>query len=195
MKMEETRPKFGLSTLKRPLGRKLGMEKPQQRFEKLVLALSPDIYRYAYFLCKNQDLAEDLVQETFIRAWRFLGSLRDERKAKSWLFTTLRREFARQFERYQPRFDDVDPDQLPGERSSQWEVLVVRRAMLDLPLKYREPIVLQVVGGYSGDEIANMLGVPRATVNTRLFRARQRLRKIFEGGVSDIDLDESEVSS
>jgi RNA polymerase sigma-70 factor (ECF subfamily) len=195
MKMEETRPKFGLSTLKRPLGRKLGMEKPQQRFEKLVLALSPDIYRYAYFLCKNQDLAEDLVQETFIRAWRFLGSLRDERKAKSWLFTTLRREFARQFERYQPRFDDVEPDQLPGERSSQWEVLVVRRAMLDLPLKYREPIVLQVVGGYSGDEIANMLGVPRATVNTRLFRARQRLRKIFEGGVSDIDLDESEVSS
>ena len=171
------------------------MEKPQQRFEKLVLALSPDIYRYAYFLCKNQDLAEDLVQETFIRAWRFLGSLRDERKAKSWLFTTLRREFARQFERYQPRFDDVEPDQLPGERSSQWEVLVVRRAMLDLPLKYREPIVLQVVGGYSGDEIANMLGVPRATVNTRLFRARQRLRKIFEGGVSDIDLDESEVSS
>jgi RNA polymerase sigma-70 factor (ECF subfamily) len=195
MKMEETRPKFGLSTLKRPLGRKLGMEKPQQRFEKLVLALSPDIYRYAYFLCKNQDLAEDLVQETFIRAWRFLGSLRDERKAKSWLFTTLRREFARQFERYQPRFDDVEPDQLPGERSSQWEVLVVRRAMLGLPLKYREPIVLQVIGGYSGDEIANMLGVPRATVNTRLFRARQRLRKIFEGGVSDIDLDESEVSS
>lgn len=171
------------------------MEKPQQRFEKLVLALSSDIYRYAFFLCKNQDLAEDLVQETFIRAWRFLGSLRDERKAKSWLFTTLRREFARQFERYQPRFDDVDPDQLPGERNSQWEVLIVRRAMLDLPLKYREPIVLQVIGGYSGDEIAKMLGVPRATINTRLFRARQRLRKIFEGGVSDIDLDETEVSS
>ncbi len=193
--MEETRPKLGLSTLKRSLGRQLGMEKPQQRFEKLVLALSSDIYRYAYFLCKNQELAEDLVQETFVRAWRFLGSLRDERKAKSWLFTTLRREFARQFERYQPRFDDVEPDLLPGERSSQWEVLVVRRAMLGLPLKYREPIVLQVIGGYSGDEIANMLGVPRATVNTRLFRARQRLRKIFEDGVSDIDLDEIEVSN
>jgi RNA polymerase sigma-70 factor (ECF subfamily) len=134
-----------------------------------------------------------LVQETFIRAWRFLGSLRDERKAKSWLFTTLRREYARQFERYQPRFDDVEPDQLPGERNSKWEVLIVRRAMLDLPHKYREPIVLQVIGGYSGDEIAKMLGVPRATINTRLFRARQRLRKIFEGGVGD--LDETEVSS
>lgn len=193
--MEETRRKLGLFTLKPSLGRSAAMEKAQQRFEKLVMALSSDMYRYAYFLCKNEDLAEDLVQETFMRAWRFLGSLRDESKAKSWLFTTLRREFARQFERYQPRFDDVEPDLLPGERGSQMEVLVVRRAMLGLPLKYREPIVLQVIGGYSGEEIAEMLGVPRATVNTRLFRARQRLRKIFEGGVSDIDLDESEVST
>jgi RNA polymerase sigma-70 factor (ECF subfamily) len=171
------------------------MGKTQQRFEKLVLALSSDLYRYAYFLCKNRELAEDLVQETYIRAWRFLGSLRDESKAKSWLFTTLRREFARQFERYQPRFDDVEPDLLPGERSTHSEVLLIRRAMLRLPLKYRDPIVLQVIGGYSGEEIANMLDVPRATVNTRLFRARQHLRKIFEDGVSDIDLDESGVSS
>ncbi len=193
--MEETRRKLGLFTLKPSLRRPIAMEKAQQRFEKLVLALSSDMYRYAFFLCRNEDLAEDLVQETYMRAWRFLGSLRDESKAKSWLFTTLRREFARQFERYQPRFDDVDPDLLPGERSSQLEVLVIRRAMLGLPLKYREPIVLQVIGGYSGEEIANVLGVPRATVNTRLFRARQRLRKIFEGGVSDIDFDETEVSS
>ncbi|HSS63970.1 MAG TPA: sigma-70 family RNA polymerase sigma factor [Gammaproteobacteria bacterium] len=171
------------------------MEKAQQRFEKLVLALSSDLYRYAFFLCRNKELAEDLVQETFIRAWRFLESLKDESKAKSWLFTTLRREFARQFERYQPRFDDVEPDLLPGERGAPVDVLVVRRAMLELPLKYRDPIVLQVIGGYSGEEIANMLAVPRATVNTRLFRARQRLRKIFERGVSDIDLDENEVSA
>ncbi|MDH3315085.1 MAG: sigma-70 family RNA polymerase sigma factor [Gammaproteobacteria bacterium] len=169
------------------------MGKAQQRFEKLVLALSSDLYRYAYFLCKNRDLAEDLVQETFMRAWRFLGSLKDESKAKSWLFTTLRREFARQFERYQPRFDDIDPDLLPGERSSQTDVLAIRRAMLRLPLKYREPLVLQVIGGYSGEEIANMLDVPRATVNTRLFRARHRLRKIFEGSVDGIGLEDTEV--
>lgn len=191
--MEETRRKIGLVSLKPFLRRPIGMEKAQQRFERLVLALSSDMYRYAYFLCKNKDLAEDLVQETFMRAWRFLGSLKDESKAKSWLFTTLRREFARQFERYQPRFDDIEPDLLPGERNSQMEVLVIRRAMMGLPLKYREPLVLQVIGGYSGEEIANMLGVPRATVNTRLFRARHRLREIFEGGVDDIDLEDTEV--
>jgi RNA polymerase sigma-70 factor (ECF subfamily) len=191
--MEETQMKFGLLSRKSPLRPPADMEKTQQRFEKLVLALSSDMYRYAYFLCKNEDLAEDLVQETFMRAWRFLGSLRDESKAKSWLFTTLRREFARQFERYQPRFDDVDPDLLPGEHGAQMKVQAIRRAMLGLPLKYREPLVLQVIGGYSGEEIANMLGVPRATVNTRLFRARQRLRKIFEGEVDDIDLEETRV--
>jgi RNA polymerase sigma-70 factor (ECF subfamily) len=193
--MEEFRRKLGLFPLKPSPHRPEPMGSTQQRFEKLVLALSSDLYRYAYFLCKNRELAEDLVQETYVRAWRFLGDLRDESKAKGWLFTTLRREFARQFERYQPRFEDLEPDLLPGERGSQGEVLVIRRAMLRLPLKYREPIVLQVIGGYSGEEIANMLDIPRATVNTRLFRARQHLRKIFEGGVSDIDLDECGVST
>lgn len=192
--MEYIRGKLGLFVLKSSPDRAESMGKTQQRFEKLVLALSSDLFRYAYFLCKNRELAEDLVQETYLRAWRFLGNLREESKAKSWLFTTLRREFARQFERYQPRFDDVEPDLLPGERGSEAEVLVIRRAMLRLPLKYREPLVLQVIGGYSGEEISNMLDIPRATVNTRLFRARQHLRRIFEGGVSDIDLDERGVS-
>lgn len=166
------------------------MEKAQQRFEKLVLALSADLYRYAYFLCRSEDMAEDLVQETFMRAWRFLDSLRDESKAKSWLFTTLRREFARQFERYQPRFDDIEPERLPGQPGAQQEVMGIRRAMLGLPEKYRDPLVLQIVGGYSGEEIAKMLDVPRATVNTRLFRARQRLRKIFEGDAANLDLED-----
>lgn len=166
------------------------MEKAQQRFEKLVLALSRDLYRYAYFLCRSEDMAEDLVQETFMRAWRFLDSLRDESKAKSWLFTTLRREFARQFDRYQPRFDAIEPERLPGQPGAQHEVMLIRRAMLNLPEKYRDPLVLQVVGGYSGEEIAKMLDVPRATVNTRLFRARQRLRKVFEGDAAQLDLED-----
>ncbi|MDX2313635.1 MAG: sigma-70 family RNA polymerase sigma factor, partial [Gammaproteobacteria bacterium] len=75
------------------------MQNAQLRFEKLVNAVSSDLYRYAFRLCRNKAMAEDLVQETFLRAWRFLDSLREEKKAKSWLMTTLRREFARQFER------------------------------------------------------------------------------------------------
>lgn len=156
------------------------MQRSQVRFEKLVNAVSSDLFRYAFMLCQNRAMAEDLVQETFMRAWRFLDSLRDEKKAKSWLMTTLRREFARQFERYQPRFDDVDLDQIAGNDGIHPEVWAVRRGLGKLPDKYREVLVLQVIGGYSGAEMADMLELPRATVNTRLFRARQQLRKVLE---------------
>lgn len=167
------------------------MGNSQERFKRLVLALSSDVYRYAFYLCRNEQLAEDVAQETFMRAWRFFDSLKDERKAKSWLFTTVRRELARCYERYQPGFDEVELDELPGSRGTDTETLVVRRAIAALPLTYREPLVLQVIGGYSGSEIADILDIPRATVNTRLFRARQKLRRIFEKGIYDLDLDDT----
>jgi RNA polymerase sigma-70 factor (ECF subfamily) len=85
----------------------------QQRYETMGHALSADVYRDALFLCRNPARAQDLMQETFLRAWRFLGSLRDYSKAKNWLFTTVRREFARQFERYQPIFEELNPEQIP----------------------------------------------------------------------------------
>ena len=157
------------------------MRNSQVRFEKLVNAVSSDLYRYAFMLCRNKAMAEDLVQETFMRAWRFLDALRDEKKAKSWLMTTLRREFARQFERYRPPFADVELDQIAGSDGVNPEVWEVRRGLARLPDKYREVLVLQVIGGYSGAEMAEMLELPRATVNTRLFRARLQLRKLLDG--------------
>jgi RNA polymerase sigma-70 factor (ECF subfamily) len=156
------------------------MQNAQLRFEKLVNAVSSDLYRYAFRLCRNKAMAEDLVQETFLRAWRFLDSLREEKKAKSWLMTTLRREFARQFERYQPHFDDVELEQIAGNEGVNPEVLAVRKGLTKLQDKYREVLVLQVIGGYTGEEMAKMLELPRATVNTRLFRARQQLRVVLE---------------
>ncbi len=158
------------------------MQDSQARFERLVNAVSSDLYRYAFMLCRNRAMAEDLVQETFMRAWRFLDRLREESKAKSWLMTTLRREFARQFERYQPPFDDVELEQIAGGDAINPEVWAVRRGLAKLPDKYREVLVLQVIGGYTGTEMAEMLELPRATVNTRLFRARQQLRDILESG-------------
>ena len=136
------------------------MQNTQLRFEKLVNAVSSDLYRYAFMLCRNKAMAEDLVQETFLRAWRFLDSLREEKKAKSWLMTTLRREYARQFERYQPRFDDVELEQIAGSDGVNPEVLAVRKGLTKLQDKYREVLVLQVIGGYTGEEMAKMLELP-----------------------------------
>ena len=65
------------------------------RFNELAETYSSDLYRYAMWRCGNEALAKDLVQETFLRAWKALDSLQDAGAAKSWLITILRREYAR----------------------------------------------------------------------------------------------------
>ncbi|MBD3649694.1 MAG: sigma-70 family RNA polymerase sigma factor [Pseudomonadales bacterium] len=155
----------------------------ERLYEKLVSEYSGWLYRYAYWLCGEQAAAEDLVQETFLRAWRFLDSLQDEASAKSWLTTILRRENARRFERRQLQYTDVEMDTIAMDNTEfddRPEVLALRNALRELPVKYREPLILQVLQGYSLEEIASMFGLPRNTVATRLHRARQKLRTRLE---------------
>ncbi len=155
----------------------------QSRFERLVHAYSADLYRYAFWLCRDRSTAEDLVQETLLRAWRALESIRDDGAAKAWLLTILRREHARQFARHRPRFDDVETENLPAWDSDdkRTEAVVLRRAVARLPIEYREPLVLQVLGGYSTAEIGALLNLSRGAVMTRVFRAKHKLRRILEG--------------
>lgn len=160
------------------------MQKNQARFNHLVSAYSDWLFRYAYWLSGNRDVAEDLVQETFMRAWRFLDSLESDAAAKSWLTTICRRENARRFERKQLDYSDVEMDTIATEREefdARPEVIALRNALRSLPAKYREPLILQVIEGYTLDEIATMVDLPRNTVATRLFRARQKLKSILEG--------------
>ena len=154
------------------------MKEKTLRYEALVRALHGDIYRYAYWLTNDKRTAEDIVQETFLRAWRALDSLQDEKAAKSWLITILRRENARRFERKQ--FDLVDFDEVSvagnEDQDSDAEVRQVRRAIGKLAPDYREPLMLQIIFGFSGDEIAQQLELNKNTVMTRLFRARAQLK-------------------
>lgn len=151
----------------------------QRKYEALVRAYHRDLYRYAYWLCKDKSIAEDLVQETCLRAWKSLDSLQDEKAAKSWLITILRRENARRFERKQ--FDLVDIDDYSNDakvsddahHQTEW----VHAQIMQLEEDYREPLFLQVVGGFSGDEISSILGLNKNTVMTRLFRARNQLKE------------------
>jgi len=156
----------------------------QRRYEALVRAWHRDLYRYAYWLCHDPHIAEDLVQETCLRAWRSLDSLQDDKAAKSWLITILRRENARRFERKQ--LDLVDIDDYPIADTHQQgtetdiEQQLLRRQIMKLAPEYREPLVLQVMSGFNGDEIAEILGLNRNTVMTRLFRARNQLKDQIE---------------
>ncbi|MBN8147744.1 sigma-70 family RNA polymerase sigma factor [Vibrio vulnificus] len=154
----------------------------QRKYEALVRAYHRDLYRYAYWLCKDQSIAEDLVQETCLRAWKSLDSLQDEKAAKSWLITILRRENARRFERKQ--FDLVDIDdygndaKVTDDEHHQQEWLQAQIMKLDV--EYREPLFLQVVGGFSGEEIGDILDLNKNTVMTRLFRARNQLKELLD---------------
>jgi RNA polymerase sigma-70 factor (ECF subfamily) len=147
-------------------------------FDTLVNALSPELYRYAMGLCHNPATAEDLVQETFLRGWRSRNDLRDMKAARAWLYTILRNEHARLYERQRP--EARDPAELPdlpvrGYDTSA-EAFVMRRALTRLDADYRDPLMLQVVGGFSCKEIGQMLDLNTNTVLTRLFRARKALR-------------------
>lgn len=159
------------------------MDNKQQTFENLVHAYSAELYRFAFWQCKNKDLTEDLLQECFARAWKSLHKLKDEKAARAWLYTILRREIARHFGRNKTNdilLDDINVD-LPD---AQYDCTVsddinLRQALDKLPIDYREALMLQVLGGYSCEEIAEISATKAGTIMTRLFRARQKLRQLL----------------
>ena len=159
------------------------------RFDTLARSLATDLFRYSLWLCGQEALARDLVQETFLRAWRALDSLKDDRAAKSWLITILRREYARTFERIRPQFTDVDAVPLPDADTlgpeERAERSLLRRGMQELAPRYRDPLLLQVVVGLSCKEIAQELGISKSAVMTQLFRAREQLKsRLAEDGIT-----------
>ena len=151
-------------------------------FQALCQKLRPDLLRFAYWLCHDHALAEDVVQESMLRAWKAQDSLQDEKAAKSWFLTIVRRELARTFER--KRLTTVNVDDLIAEEApalavgDQDDLEEMRAAIFTLPLEYREPLVMQALLGYSTAEIASELKLSVPAVLTRLFRARHQLRNL-----------------
>ncbi len=158
------------------------MTNVRTEFDLLVGALTPELYRYAMGLCMRPEIAEDLVQETFLRAWRSRDHLRDPQAARAWLYTILRREHARLYERQRP--EARDPHELPEIAvtgiDGRPEAFALRRALQTIDRNYRDPLLLQVIGGFTCREIGHMLSLNTNTVLTRLFRARKQLRAILE---------------
>ena len=154
----------------------------EKEFDRLIAVHRDDLFRYAYWLCGNRAVAEDLVQDTLLRAWRSMDRLNDHRAVKSQPLTILRRENARRFERQRPPESAIPTEELAATRTdydTSTEAFVLRRALERLPGEYREPLLMQVVLGYSQKEIAAQLGISVAGAGTRLFRARERLREML----------------
>jgi len=153
----------------------------RQRFDRLVSVWHRDMYRYAAWLSRDPAIAEDVVQEAMLRAWKSLDALREDEAAKQWVLTIVRRENARYFER--KRLETVDIDNLTPSQSamlaesSNTDLDDVREAIYRLDDDYREPLVLQVLMGHSTKEIAEMMDIKPGAVLTRLHRARIKLKQ------------------
>ncbi len=160
----------------------IGFGRESREFEEAVRAYSSDLFRYAYWLCRDRARAEDVVQESFARAWKSWDDLKDRGAVKSWLFTIVRNEHFRGFERKSLEMDDRDVEELELPVDCKMDVAIdVRRALGALPASLREPLVMQVLGGFSCAEIAATLQTTEGAVMTRLTRARQALRRLMEG--------------
>lgn len=153
------------------------------------------IYRYALSMIRDAAEADDLTQETFLRAYRELDSLRDAGALVAWLYriaTHVCLDRLRQHARRAPQESEADLDQvdLPDPDAPSLEQSVVQNEMsacvqnylADLPDSYRAVILLHDLHGLTGPEIAETLDVSLATVKIRLHRARQRLQTALQAG-------------
>jgi RNA polymerase sigma-70 factor, ECF subfamily len=183
-------PELELYMTLRPVN---GQSQPRLDFSEYLDGL----YGYAMVLSRNSAEAEDLVQETCLRAFRAIDGLRAESSVKSWLFTILRNIWLNQLRqrRTAPELIELDADESGSSApvdATQYphtdyvikvEREQVRAAIQKLPVEFREIIILREYEELSYQEIADLLNCPTGTVMSRLARARSKLRELLSGGL------------
>ena len=170
----------------------------QARFADLAMPYMDQLYSAALRMTRNPSDAEDLVQETYLRAFRGFGGFKDGTNLKAWLYKILTNTFINTYRAKKRRpeeteFDDVEDFALYGRlrgleaadasRTPETEVLdampdeVVKEALESLPEQFRMAVLLADVEGFSYKEIADIMAVPIGTVMSRLHRGRKQLQQ------------------
>jgi len=161
-------------------------------FEDLAMPLFASLYNYAHWLAQNRDEAEDLVQETYMKALKGFGSFQQGTNFRAWMFRILRNTFltSRTGLKAVTSLDEEEEDGLPATSETPETVLLARvdhellqSALEQLPPHYREVILLCDVEEMSYLEIAETLGIPVGTVMSRLSRARKAMRELLAARV------------
>jgi RNA polymerase sigma factor (sigma-70 family) len=154
-------------------------------FEEIVSAFYQPLYRFGYSLAKNEHEAGDLAQQTFFIYAEKGGSLRDKSKIKSWLFTTLYREFLRRrkkdsrLDHYEPEMLEVAGGTVEPQIQRSLDSNLAVEALQEVDEVYRQPLALFYMKDLSYKEIAEVLDVPIGTIMSRLSRGKAQLREIF----------------
>jgi len=151
-------------------------------FQRLVDQQYAALYRFAFSLAKSEADAADLTQQTFF-LWASKGhQLRDSSKVKSWLFTTLYREFLNR-RRHEVRFPTIELHNAPEEAASiapnigAFDGVSIMKALREMEEPFRAALTLFYLRQFSYQEIADVLGVPIGTVMSRLSRGKAQLRE------------------
>jgi RNA polymerase sigma factor (sigma-70 family) len=166
-------------------------EQTRARFERLLLPLLTDAYNLARWLMKNQEDAEDMVQDSYVKAFRFFGGFHEGGNCRAWFLRIVRNTCytsleARKLKEKEVPFEDYEYDVLEDPAPLPTAILDksatiqgVRKAVEQLPAEFREALVLREFEGLSYKEIADVSGVPLGTVMSRLARARNQLQVIL----------------
>lgn len=167
---------------------------PHERFEAVVVPHLDAAYNYARWLTRNAADAEDVVQDAAVRALRFFSTQRGEHP-RAWLLTIVRNVWNDRLTRRATRPADAEYDEMAHERliaderpgpeallAQRQTVDRVHQAVEELPVEFREVIVLRELEGLSYKEIAAIVGIPIGTVMSRLARARERLIALLGSG-------------
>lgn len=154
-------------------------------FEQLFQDYYEDIYAYLCRLVGDRQQAEDLAQDAFVKAYRALPRLPAGANVRAWLYriatnTALDWLRRRRLIAWLPLFErDSHPATSTFFAEESLESVVVRRALGRLPAHYRVPLVLYACQGFSTQEIAGILDLSQGAVKTRLFRAREKFRRLY----------------
>ncbi len=150
------------------------------RLQRLVSAYQPELLRVCYFYLKDRMLAEDAVQETFMRVWRKLDSYHEDGREKAWIYR-IAINCCRNTQRtgwFRRMLPTGEPQLFPAEHVDVPEdAIALNMAIHDLPLRLREVILLHYYQNFTLTEIAEILGVSQPAVSERLKRARKLLRE------------------
>jgi RNA polymerase sigma-70 factor (ECF subfamily) len=157
-----------------------------QAFEGIVRRWQGPLVNMAWRYCRDRGRAEEMAQEAFLRAWRGLAGWRRESSFSTWLFALAANVFRSELQRFPTVNVSLEEAAEPAGPATQHEGLArkqsdetVRRAVLALPTRYREPVVLYYFHEMDVAAAARTMGLPEGTVKARLARGRDLLRKRF----------------
>ncbi len=146
----------------------------KDEFAARITAMTETLYRISYGLCRCRAEQEDAVQETILRAWEKLDTLRNERYFQTWVVRILLNQCYTAV-RNSSRIVSLDELTL-AEEAPPPETAELREAVMALPEMFRLPVILHYIEGYKHEEIADILDIPPGTVKSRLHRARSILK-------------------